>query len=155
MSEFQIISRAKASSLGLTRYFTGKPCIRGHIAPRFVRGICVECYKLVGKTEQFRKTAKLWRDNNKRQMKHNNLKKYGISIDAYEALLEKQRYRCAVCNDKIKSGAGKSSCSAVVDHCHSTNRVRGILCNRCNRGLGLLRDNPEILAAAISYLRSS
>lgn len=77
------------------------------------------------------------------------LKKYGLTIDDYEALLKEQKGVCAFCkgdsNDK----------NMHVDHDHSTGKVRGILCGKCNRGLGYLGDDPQRLQAGIDYLSSS
>lgn len=66
---------------------------------------------------------------------------------AYAALLEMQDGRCAICGDVLVD--------PNTDHCHKDGEVRGLLCQRCNCGLGLLRDDPEILESAIKYLRTS
>lgn len=72
---------------------------------------------------------------------------YGITIDEYNEMFEKQCGRCAICGGKhlgIKNMA--------IDHCHKTNRVRGLLCPKCNLGLGFFRDNIDILKLAQHYL---
>jgi hypothetical protein len=69
--------------------------------------------------------------------------KYGITDEDYDAMAEAQGYRCAIC---------ESDAPFVVDHCHQTGRVRGLLCHNCNVGLGHFKDNPQILTAALQYL---
>ena len=76
--------------------------------------------------------------------------KYGISIEHYERLLEKQGGVCAVCGTSNWGGAyGKPH----VDHDHKTGVVRGILCVRCNVAIGLIDDSPDRALEIISYLR--
>lgn len=65
-------------------------------------------------------------------------------------LLEAQDNRCAICGTDEPGGRGDGF---VVDHCHSTGRIRGLLCSACNTGLGLFKDNAETLAKAIKYLK--
>jgi hypothetical protein len=75
-----------------------------------------------------------------------NLKRiYGISSDDYESMLEAQNGVCWICQ---KSEDVKLS----VDHDHDTGKVRGLLCNRCNRGIGNFDDEPELLQRAVYYL---
>lgn len=81
--------------------------------------------------------------------KKNLQKKYGISFEAYNAILEAQGGRCAICLTD-KNNNNKALC---VDHCHKTNKVRGILCNRCNRSIGLLHDSWKIAQASADYLK--
>lgn len=76
-------------------------------------------------------------------------KQYGISLKEYDALLKKQGRKCAVCS--AKSGETRIK-RLAVDHCHETNVVRGLLCQRCNRAIGLLGDDRAILEKAIVYL---
>lgn len=75
----------------------------------------------------------------------------------YDAMLASQGGRCAICGrtDEIvptQRGSGQRR-RFCVDHDHDTGRVRGILCNLCNTGIGALRHDPMLLRAAIDYLR--
>ena len=72
------------------------------------------------------------------------LKRYGLTVEQYEALNEKQESKCAICLVPDKR--------LHVDHDHKTGKVRSLLCGTCNRALGLFKDNPSILRAAASYL---
>lgn len=78
-------------------------------------------------------------------------KTYDITYEAYEKMLEQQQYCCAICKSKVSS---KRTSRLFVDHCHDTLRVRGLLCSACNHALGLFKDSPTLLKAAISYLTS-
>ena len=81
---------------------------------------------------------------------------YGITADDYYAMLKSQDGGCAVCGSKNPRARGykKNNGSAFcVDHCHSTGRVRGLLCTACNRALGLIRDDPSVAAKMADYLR--
>jgi len=69
--------------------------------------------------------------------------KYGIREDDVAKLLEIQGGGCALCGEIKLLG---------VDHCHQTGKVRGILCRKCNGGIGLLRDDPKMLVKAYKYL---
>lgn len=84
-------------------------------------------------------------------------RKYGISLSERDALLVKQGGLCACCGRAITFPGGNPSGQAgrdraVVDHCHKTKKIRGILCNGCNTGLGGFEDSPERLRGAIAYL---
>lgn len=78
-------------------------------------------------------------------------REYGISVDAYDKLLDEQGGCCAICFRDEPDGKG----AFHVDHCHITNRVRGLLCSTCNRGLGMFKDNPRLLRSAIMYLQET
>ena len=78
------------------------------------------------------------------------LKKYGLSVEQYMKLLEIQDNTCAIC-DQTCSYKFRLS----VDHCHTTGKVRGLLCGNCNTGLGKFKDNDIILTKAINYLRNN
>lgn len=77
--------------------------------------------------------------------------KYGIGVKDYDQMLEKQGGCCAICGSKQTRGTHSFS----VDHCHITGMVRGLLCNNCNRGLGLLGDTIEGLMKAVKYLSTT
>lgn len=78
-----------------------------------------------------------------------NLKgKYGLTQDQFNALLRKQNGLCALCRAEQPGTRDWS-----VDHDHITGQVRGLLCSRCNTGLGQFRDDPELLTRAARYVR--
>ena len=74
--------------------------------------------------------------------------KYGITTTQYEQMLQAQKGLCKICEQVCTSGK-----RLAVDHCHSTNKVRGLLCRKCNLGIGNFRDTPELLEKAADYLR--
>jgi hypothetical protein len=74
-------------------------------------------------------------------------RRYGLTTEGFQALLASQGGGCAICETPI---IGKGE--AHIDHCHDTKKVRGLLCIKCNRGIGLLQDSVDILKKAISYL---
>lgn len=80
-----------------------------------------------------------------------NLKRlYGLSEDDYLQLATNQGFNCKICN--LPSSNGKP---LFVDHCHSTGKVRGLLCSLCNSAIGKLKDSPEICMNAASYLMAA
>ena len=85
----------------------------------------------------------------KKQNKNATLKHYyGLSLAEYEAMIEQQNGRCAICNTDTPGGFG----CWEVDHCHDTNVVRHLLCHRCNMGLGYFKHDVRLFQAAIDYL---
>ncbi len=79
------------------------------------------------------------------------LRKYNISTIEYAELLASQNDSCALCGKHSSNHRRRLS----VDHDHKTGRVRGLLCDKCNKGIGCLGDSLEGLERAIKYLRSS
>jgi hypothetical protein len=82
------------------------------------------------------------------------LRRQGSSSERYRELLEAQNTKCAICGvmEGHRSRYGKV-CRLAVDHDHRTGKVRGLLCNNCNRGLGRFKDSIENLEAALRYLK--
>lgn len=105
-------------------------------------------------------------DQNPDFTRANNLwQKYRIRPPEYDARRAAQDYRCAICrtheNEISPAGTGRprldgkptaESFRLVVDHCHDSGKVRGLLCSGCNRALGYFRDSPTALRAAADYL---
>lgn len=83
-----------------------------------------------------------------RLRRDNLLRRYGITPDVYDLLLTKQKGLCAICG-YAPSSAEKH---LVVDHCHGSLEIRGLLCQWCNRGLGHMKDSPTLLRKAANYL---
>src|ERR1700730_9374517 len=77
------------------------------------------------------------------------LMRHGISLEEYEWLLALQGGVCAICEKKPKRGL------LCVDHCHRTGKIRGLLCAKCNCGLGFYDDDPNRMHAATAYLRAA
>lgn len=80
------------------------------------------------------------------------LRRYGITLEAVTAMAEAQNYQCPICDKTCAFLAGNRDNAFVVDHCHETGAVRGLICATCNRGLGLFYDKPDILRRAADYL---
>ena len=78
--------------------------------------------------------------------------KYGITLDDYDKMLLAQQGQCAICKTNEPGGPGERF---SVDHNHDTSEVRGLLCCNCNRGIGYLKDSPDIVAAALLYLSTN
>ena len=100
--------------------------------------------------EKANRASAEWKKNNPQKNRESQLKyKYGITTKQIMATMDKQNYRCAVCgginNDSRKRVLG-------IDHCHATGKFRGMLCGNCNRMLGMAKDSPSILRAAVRYL---
>lgn len=100
------------------------------------RRVCKDCI--------YKQTRNRYSDNYR---KGNQLKsKYGITLEQYNKMLEQQAGVCKICKKKDEY---RELC---VDHNHNNGKIRGILCNRCNRAVGMLNDDPKLLAIAINYL---
>lgn len=140
-----------------------KKCTRcGVTKPR------TEFYKASGKREGMVKPrckacdselARQWFAENKERSKETrhrwSLKNtYGITHEDYQRLLDEQGGVCAVCGEDEPNEHGRTGTKfrLAVDHCHDTGRVRGLLCQKCNRAIGLLRDDSGLLRKAIDYL---
>lgn len=75
---------------------------------------------------------------------------YGIEYSDYLNMVEVHDNKCAICGAEAPTEGHKKRLN--IDHCHETGQVRGLLCDLCNRALGLMRDNTEFLSNAIKYL---
>lgn len=78
--------------------------------------------------------------------------KYGITAQEYAELHAKQNGLCAICKQPESRISGGTVCKLSVDHCHTTDKIRGLLCHSCNHGLGYFKDNATNLRIAAVYL---
>jgi hypothetical protein len=78
--------------------------------------------------------------------------KYGITMEQRQELFDKQLGKCAICSCEIHLDGTLDAKRAVIDHNHKTGKVRGMLCNLCNQGIGRFKDNTKLIQNAINYL---
>jgi len=81
-------------------------------------------------------------------------KRYKLSTEDYYGMLEKQENKCKLCFMEFNTDDTKVT-SPCVDHCHTTDKIRGLLCRRCNMGLGYFKDNTVTVTRAINYLQEN
>jgi hypothetical protein len=98
-------------------------------------------------------TTRRWRERNLEVVREKSRiahikRKFGLSAEEYDRMLQEQNGVCAICGMKCKTGF-----NLAVDHNHDTGKIRGLLCKNCNTALGLLKENPENMLKAIEYLR--
>lgn len=95
--------------------------------------------------ESHRKHDKKWRAKNPTKSRAAYLKRtYQLTIEEYELIKTIQEGRCAICLLKKPR--------LVIDHCHNSDKIRGLLCTTCNAGIGQFNDNVGLLFEAIKYL---
>jgi hypothetical protein len=122
-----------------------KPLYEFHnsgIHARYKRPDCKVCVNKTNK-ECYNK----YKGKSLARLRDNRLKKYGINQEQYDELYSKQEGKCAICNIKHEV--------LSVDHCHIKNKIRGLLCNHCNFGVGHFKNDVQLLIKAISYLVKS
>ena len=110
-------------------------------------GACVEC-----ELASARKRSKYrYKDNPEIVWKHKIKNKYGISPEDYDRMFLEQKGVCKICGSLPDSKHGRLH----IDHDHSTDTVRGLLCTQCNQGIGYFKDDPLRLELAAIYLREN
>jgi hypothetical protein len=143
-------AQKEAKENGLTHYISQRPCKRCGGYQRYaVSGCCsnLECR---------RKYETEWTKNNPEKRRLYNKKrrlkaKFDMTCEEYDKIYEQQNKGCAIC------GAEKSEMGRIlaVDHDHFTGKIRGLLCNKCNQGLGFFNDSVDLLESAVIYLNSN
>lgn len=120
-----------------------------------LRSTCKDCSKL--DRDEWRKSSTKDNDRNKAYNKEHALRLKGKKLQRYwpgstweqalhnwDILFAIQNNHCALCPRSLK---------LHVDHSHKTGLVRGLLCNKCNRGIGMLNDDTELMLKAINYVK--
>jgi len=140
-------------------YIKKTHCIRGHALTPDNRvgglGQCKKCSRLsfIASKERNPNYKKEWRCKHKERLRLDHiLTRYNLTKPDYEKLLVVQNNQCAICG--IKFGVSILDNTPHVDHNHENLRVRGLLCRRCNSGLGQFGDRVESLLKAIDYLKA-
>lgn len=108
---------------------------------------CTRTYNNSYYHDSGKEQRKIWHlEGGKEYKKDYNLRYYfNITIEQYNEMLSRQQGKCAGCLNEFEV--------LCVDHDHKTGKIRGLLCGSCNRALGGLKDDPEILARLIEYLQ--
>lgn len=115
-----------------------------------LRTECKAC-QAINARDWYRNNPQRANDNRRRwQLK----KEYGLTVDQYNAMREAQGGACAICGEDEPSEHGRTGTKfrLSVDHDHKTGAVRSLLCQKCNRAIGLFGDNPELVQKAVEYL---
>lgn len=113
--------------------------------------VCAACIDRTPYVAPVKQTPQERKKNRRASNYKQHLRKaYGLTVEAYDALLIAQENRCAICGRGPDEAGWKKRLS--VDHDHATGKVRGLLCNGCNVGLGSFRDTPALLLRAVDYL---
>jgi hypothetical protein len=124
-----------AIDAGHMTYTSSDACPKGHVERFVTTNNCTGCAKA----------------NDKRRgnvIKWKRIEKvYGLTRDAFAALLSSQQLQCCICRCAL------TEATSHIDHCHKTSRVRGLLCGPCNRGIGIFKDDISRIENAIKYLR--
>jgi len=96
-----------------------------------------------------------YRENNPEKIRNHDLKSnHNITLEEYNKMLDEQNGVCAICFEKeTDKESNKKIKSLAVDHDHKIGSVRGLLCGKCNKMLGMAKDNIFILKNAIEYLK--
>lgn len=97
--------------------------------------------------EEVSQNKRKWATKNPDRIRNSTIKKYNITIETYNEIFSLQNGVCAIC------GSDNNGNSLFVDHCHKTNKTRGLLCRKCNSGIGMLKDDIHLLENAVAYLR--
>ena len=110
------------------------------------------CPRIVKQKQKKEKKLKIYipkqpKTRDKNEQNHTKrCQKYGLTPEQFNQMSQQQDNRCAICG---------SISMLVIDHSHTTTRVRGLLCNACNSGLGMFRDSVTALKSAAKYLEDS
>lgn len=129
-----------------------------------IRGNCIDCgVGITGhKTHRCRpcntKHKKKHKDRGKYVQDWHRNKKYGLEFGEFDVLWIVFKGKCGICGCDMKlplQQRGQPLDVVSIDHDHTTGKFRGLLCNSCNKGLGLFKDNLSLLEAAVRYLKLS
>lgn len=132
-SQANQLAALKAVANGFTEYQSTEPCSKGHYRRYVTTNNCIDCND-INRQQRYEK-AKWARIK----------KEYGLSsADVFE-MLKNQRNACLICGVSIANGYH-------IDHCHSSGKVRGLLCSRCNQAIGLLDEDQNRLKKAADYI---
>lgn len=116
-----------------------------------LRSACKECANSAALSSYHSSPSQ--KESRKAAWMRYNCKKYGITVEEYIEMFNRQGHSCKICSDRIiPMGSGGRMLVAHIDHCHSSGKVRGLLCHACNVAIGKFKDSPDNLRRAAEYL---
>lgn len=116
---------------------------------------CKACGREAGRNQSAVAKRESYERRRERLLDSYRIKNYGVTREQYDSMVEAQNGVCAICAQPETSRNKRGEIKQLaVDHDHNTGVVRGLLCARCNCGLGYFRDNLALLSAASAYLGS-
>lgn len=150
--------KSKRTKTGLTSYC--KVCDKTYKRTKGKRYVVSVSENTCRSCNTTKKAEDFWKDSSRKTGLSNAciscersrmyVEKFGITLEEYEIMLAKQEGKCCICKQHESSFQER----LAVDHCHTTGKVRGLLCALCNKGLGMFSDNQKIMHRAIEYLNA-
>lgn len=116
---------------------------------------CLTKQTLAARNKRFKTPEELRLYRLKVTRKSNLKRLYGLTEEDFESMLEAQNHKCKICNNNIYRNAKSRKQKTCIDHCHTSGKVRGILCHRCNVSIGLMDDDPDRIEAMLNYLKNN
>lgn len=124
-----------------------------------------ECYRQSPRSKEIQRRSDMRPDRQKRKNelrrgkpitaltnRRNQLARYGLTIERHDEMLVEQDGLCAICGRPPNPDGIRAASRLHADHDHVTGKVRALLCNSCNNGIGRFRDDPALLRAAAEYI---
>ena len=109
---------------------------------------CVTCQRTMPKSHPIGILNKNWKGGQKVSELKKQAAQYGLTVDDYNQMFAEQKGCCKICHKHQSEFKERLS----IDHCHTSGKVRGLLCNKCNRGLGFFDDSIALIQSALTYL---
>lgn len=156
MPKTKVCSKCKKELPATTEYFS-----RHKTSKDGLRGICKRCRRkynhqyYLANLKKCREYSFRNRKRHPQRARQDNLRlRYGITVDQYGQMFTAQGGVCAICGEpETTKGRGNGMKSLAVDHNHKTDRIRELLCNKCNSVLGYVKEDEELLLNILSYLK--
>lgn len=143
------------------KFYNGKACKKCETFKKYTKSYsCVYCSEYKNRNSDYflkrkENDKKYCKERKKEIREYHMSRKYGITYDEYLNLLESQNNLCAICGVNNDIYYKQKNKILVIDHNHDNMKVRGIICHKCNSGLGVFKDNISLLKSAIEYLKEN
>lgn len=147
-AEYYKTHRAKILKRSSDRYYREIEAIKRYRRKHKKRIREANCDWRRKNRKRCRLASRRWAERNPEKVKRIRLRQYGISLEDFFSLQKRQKNRCGICKKQFDK-------TPMVDHCHKTKKVRGLLCGTCNSGLGMFKDSLTGLKSAVDYLECS